>query len=210
MTPGSRVGAQVVTGIVVAVFGVAIWASGGTVSSAWLRFFGAAAFTVWLALVVWDRWLWKVPFIQRVLPVPVDLTGTWKGSLHRLRGPDGDAVGPAEQEVYLVIRQTSTTISVVLLTAELTSKSTVASIRRDEASTSVSYVYFARPEARVESRSRMHNGAAILDVSGRPAARLDGRYWTDRDTRGQFEVSKRRKGTFDDFVSAQRAFGKRK
>jgi hypothetical protein len=52
----------------------------------------------------------------------------------------------------------------------------------------------------------MHNGSAFLEVSGRPANRLRGRYWTDRDTRGEFYFDQRRAAIAEDFEEATRIF----
>jgi hypothetical protein len=62
---------------------------------------------------------------------------------------------------------------------------------------------------RVEHRSRMHHGSAVLDVSGRPAARLKGRYWTDRDSKGELEFVERNKKLADDFAEAMSYFEKK-
>lgn len=52
----------------------------------------------------------------------------------------------------------------------------------------------------------MHNGSAFLNVSGRPATRLHGRYWTDRDTRGELDVDQRCDAIADDFQAVIRLF----
>jgi hypothetical protein len=82
----------------------------------------------------------------------------------------------------------------------------MASLAEDEFGTILIYIYLNRPQVRVEHRSRMHNGSAFLEVSGRPANRLRGRYWTDRDTRGAFSFGQRRADIAEDFEEAMRIF----
>ena len=82
----------------------------------------------------------------------------------------------------------------------------MANLAEDEIGAALSYIYLNRPKVSVEHRSRMHNGSAFLEVSGRPANRLHGRYWTDRDTRGEFNFDQRRTAIADDFEEAARLF----
>jgi hypothetical protein len=82
----------------------------------------------------------------------------------------------------------------------------MANLAEDEMGASLSYIYLNRPKVTVEHRSRMHNGSAFLEVSGRPANRLHGRYWTDRDTRGEFDFVERNDSIADDFEDAASLF----
>jgi hypothetical protein len=59
---------------------------------------------------------------------------------------------------------------------------------------------------RVEHRSRMHHGSTVLDISGRPVRRLRGRYWTDRDSKGELEFTERSNKLADDFGEAAALF----
>ena len=43
-------------------------------------------------------------------------------------------------------------------------------------------------------------------LSGRPAERLAGRYWTDRDSKGELEFTHRHNGLADDFQQASGYF----
>lgn len=197
---------QVVAAVVVAVFALGIWASGDKVSVGWLKFFSAAVFAAVAALALWDHWLWKVSWIQRSRKVPRDLNGTWKGSLASFWvDPETDQQIP-EKDAYLVVRQTASTISVKLLTDESRSKSSLAVVSSIDGDASLVYMYLNRPESRVEHRSRMHHGSTSLDVTGCPATRLKGRYWTDRDTRGELDFTERRKRAVDDFAQAVALF----
>jgi hypothetical protein len=52
----------------------------------------------------------------------------------------------------------------------------------------------------------MHHGSTALDLSGTPVKRLKGRYWTDRDTRGELDFTERSKKIVDDFEEASGLF----
>lgn len=83
--------------------------------------------------------------------------------------------------------------------------STVAQVFRDNGC-SLDYIYLNRPDSKVEHRSRMHHGSASLDITGLPATRLKGRYWTDRDTKGELDFTERRQKTVDDFEQGSSLF----
>jgi hypothetical protein len=93
-----------------------------------------------------------------------------------------------------------------LLTDESSSKSSLASVSDDGAGATLAYMYLNRPDSRVEHRSRMHNGSAFFQISGRPASRISGRYWTDRDSRGELDFDRRSHHTADDFGEARKLF----
>jgi len=197
---------QVVAGVVVIVFAIGIWSSGETVNPAWLRFFSDAVFTATIVLVVWDHWLWRLPILQRIPAVPRNVRGTWRGTLTSFWEDPTTSKRPAPQTVFLVVRQSASRLTIVLLTAESSSRSSLASLSDDGTSATLAYMYLNRPDSRVEYRSRMHNGSAFLEISGRPASRIRGRYWTDRDTRGELDFDARRAGLADDLREAATLF----
>ena len=55
-------------------------------------------------------------------------------------------------------------------------------------------------------RSPIHYGAQLLTVIGKPVTGLSGEYWTDRNTAGHLDLTKRKKKIFHDFQSAKKAF----
>jgi hypothetical protein len=95
-----------------------------------------------------------------------------------------------------------------MLTNESKSKSSVAVISDDGVSASLNYMYLNRPESRYEYRSRMHHGSTSLDITGRPVIRLQGRYWTSRDSKGELDFNQRVKKFADDFLQAETLFNK--
>ena len=67
-------------------------------------------------------------------------------------------------------------------------------------------MYLNRPDSSVEHRSRMHHGSASLDITGAPATRLRGRYWTDRDSEGELDFRERNRMLADDYDEADALF----
>ena len=197
---------QVVALVVVLALMVGIWSTGDTVNPEWLRFFSAAVFVATLTLNLWDWLIWRIGPLQRIGSVPRNLRGTWEGELTSFwEDPDTGAT-PPPKTVYLVVRQTASTVSTVLYTDEAKSYSTLGHVSTKTALPALEYLYEGRPDSRVEDRSRAHRGTASLDISGRPATKLKGRYWTDRDSRGELVFTSRAKRLADDYQNAASLF----
>jgi DNA segregation ATPase FtsK/SpoIIIE-like protein len=197
---------QFVATTVVLVFAIGIILSGDQVQSSWLGYYSYAVTAATIALALWNKWIWRWKWAQKLPHVPRSIRGTWRGTLASAWINPDTGQSPPPKPVFLVVRQSATTISAVLLTDESSSRSTMANLAEDEIGAALSYIYLNRPKVKVEHRSRMHNGSAFLEVSGRPANRLHGRYWTDRDTRGEFNFDQRRAAIADDFEEAAGLF----
>jgi hypothetical protein len=52
----------------------------------------------------------------------------------------------------------------------------------------------------------MHHGSTSLDITGLPATRLRGRYWTDRESQGELDLTERKRATVDDYDEARALF----
>lgn len=197
---------QIAATTVVLVFAIGIILSGDQVKSSWLSYYSYAVTAATIVLSLWNKWIWRWEWVQKLPHVPRSIRGTWRGTIESEWKDPTTGQSPPPKPVFLVIRQSATTVSAVLLTDESSSRSTMASLTEDVFGTSLTYIYLNRPQVRVEHRSRMHNGSAFLEVSGRPASRLRGRYWTDRNTRGALKFDQRRAEIADDFDEAMRIF----
>lgn len=197
---------QVVAAVVVIVFAVGIWSSGGQVNFGWLRYFSAAVFAATALLLLWERVVWKLSPVQRMRGAPRDVSGTWKGTLTSFGEDPSTGKPPAPKSAYLIVRQTAFTVSVILLTDESRSVSSLGTVAGGDGLASLDYMYLNRPDSKVEHRSRMHHGSTSLDITGIPAKRLKGRYWTDRESRGELEFVERRRYAAEDFEEAARQF----
>jgi hypothetical protein len=199
---------QVVAAIVVLVFAGGIWWTGGALHSQWLRFYSAAVFIATLALAAWDRVLWRYWPFQTIKGMPRNLRGTWRGTLTS-QWEDPETGGkPAPKLVFLVVRQTFTSVSVTMFTDESRSHSSLGRVWSADEQSTLDYMYLNRPDNSIEQRSRMHHGSTSLYVTGRPASRLKGHYWTDRDSRGELDLPNRARQHADDYDSAAKLFTK--
>jgi hypothetical protein len=156
----------------------------------------------WFILFIWDRWLWSF-LILNLLSKRPDLRGTWKGTLR------SDYPDPTTQEkkglidVYLVIRQTNSTIDVRLFSAESSSVSLSGNLIADNGGVNMLTITY-RNEPRLFNRehSQMSYGGMLLHVRGDKVYQLDGEYWTDRATRGEIKFSLWSKAKCHDFGQA--------
>ena len=197
---------QIVAAVVVVVFAAGILATDGEVQAGWLRFYTIAVIMAILVLVAWDRFLWHTRIPQRFKAVPRDLRGTWSGTLESFWEDDETGEPPLPKQVYLVVRQTAFEVSVVLLTDESRSVSTLVKVCDDGTSATLDYMYLNHPDSRFEDRSRMHHGSASIELIGRPVTRLKGRYWTSRDSKGELSFERRDVARADGFLEAGALF----
>jgi hypothetical protein len=197
---------RVVAAVVIIVLATGTWLTSGKVDVGWLRFFSAAVLTATLILALWDLWLWRTKLVQRIPGVPRCVRGTWQGTLTSFWVDPTTGASPPPKTVYLVIHQTATLVTIKLFTDESRSTSTLAAVSAVDSAWTLAYLYLNRPDMHAEHRSRMHHGSTVLDVSGSPATRLNGRYWTDRDSKGQLEFTKRDHKLADDYPEAAAYF----
>lgn len=198
---------RIVAGVVLAVFVVETWLKSGQLNLGWLKYFSLAVTIATIILGLWDIWLWRLPLFQRLPGVPRSVRGTWKGILTSFWKDPATGQSPPPKIVYLVVRQSGTLVSVKLLTDESSSTSSLADVSAVDGSFVLTYMYINRPDMQVEHRSRMHHGSTVFEISGLPARRLNGRYWTDRDSKGEFDFTERRMKLADDFTEAAELFG---
>ncbi|MCU1685394.1 MAG: hypothetical protein JWQ81_6133 [Amycolatopsis sp.] len=197
---------RVVVGVVVVLLVIQNWLQGGQFNFGLSKIFSTAVLAATLVLALWESWLWRLPLAQRMPGTPRCIRGTWRGVLTTFWVDPKTGKSPDPKTVYLVIRQSASELSVKLLTNESRSASSFASVRLDDGSYELLYLYLNRPDSRYESRSRMHHGSTALDLSGSPVKRLKGRYWTDRDTRGELDFTERSMKIVDDFEEASALF----
>ena len=199
---------RVVTATVVLLFTAATWTQSGQLTLSWLKLFSVAVSSATVILITWDLWLWRIPIVQLIPGVPRNIRGTWQGKLETFWTDPISGNQPPTKVVYLVVRQTATLVTTRMLTNESRSSSSLAAITASDGSSELAYVYLNRPNASVEHRSRMHHGSTVLDITGSPATRLHGRYWTDRDTKGELDFTHRNRNLSDDFESAEKLFAR--
>lgn len=196
-----RIGAS----LVVAIFAVSSWITSGVLNLEPLRYVSGAVLVGAALFTLWDLWLWRLKWFQLIPGVPLCVRGTWKGTLESSwMDASGEKVTP--KDAYLVVRQTSSLVHVTLLTNESKSESSLSGVTKSEGLSVLHYLFFNKPKMKHETVSRMHHGSTTLEASGKPARRLAGRYWTDRDTRGELDFIERNKKIADDFEEAASLF----
>jgi hypothetical protein len=184
----SRVQLSALLLLAASAWGIAIVLEGVQVTAVWFRPFSIVLGVLVLLLGITDRWLWRVRWLRPWLfKVPL-VQGTWKATI-RPTAPDG---APRKVEAFMVIRQTLSTVSLRLLTAESQSETLSARVVGCEDGVwRVAAVYRNTPRLQVRSRSPLHHGALLLDVQGDPAEAMTGQYWTDRLSQGEISLSAR-------------------
>lgn len=198
---GIRVGASVL----IAVLAVVSWVTSGVLNLEPLKYLSGAVFVATALFTLWDLWLWRLAWLQLIPGVPLCVRGTWKGILES-SWIDASGQKIAPKDAYLVVRQTYSVVHVTLLTNESKSESSLSGVTKTEGLTVLHYLFFNKPKMKHEAVSRMHHGSTTLEVSGKPSRRLTGRYWTDRDTRGELDFNAHKKKIADDFEEAASLF----
>jgi hypothetical protein len=188
--------------LAVGVWAVVLFFTGQPITSSFFRPVSTVTTIVVLAVMVFELWLWKLPFLHDWLVKRPVIDGTWKAEL-RSNWKDTDGIGIVPIEGYVVIRQSLQSLSIRLLTPESSSKlvgtEIVCSV---DGLYCVSGVYRNEPRFQVRERSPIHYGAVWLEVIEAPSKMLKGHYWTDRNTAGELVLSERQGKTFQDFNSA--------
>lgn len=156
-----------------------------------------------------DQWLWRLRPLGKVLHMP-NLVGTWHGELISMRPDDaGHEVTHPPMPVILTIRQTFTSISLTLMTAESKSRSMAESlVRNANGDYTLYYQYHSVPVLVARAKMQIHNGGAALEIAGHYPASLEGEYWTNRKTRGTFKLAKIDSKVAGSFQEATASVGK--
>jgi hypothetical protein len=142
-----------------------------------------------IVLLVFDKWVWKWRLLHSWLVPFQDLNGTWKGVLQTSWQDPTTLQQPGPIEVVLVVRQTYSTLSARLLTAESESDLLIGKIVVvEDGVADLIGVYRNTPKQSLRERSPIHNGALRLRLEGEPVTALRGEYWTDRNTRGELRL----------------------
>ena len=134
-------------------------------------------------------WRWKI--FQNWLVLIPDLNGTWKGTLQTTwKNPKtGEVPGPID--AFLVIHQTLFRVSCLQMTKESKSWSRSAAVNMDADNQLkiLDFVYSNKPRVSVHERSTDHDGACSLEILDGANRKIKGKYWTDRNTKGEMDFT---------------------
>lgn len=137
-----------------------------------------------LGASLFERWGWRW---SRLHPQPVRtpfIRGTWQGQITSL-WKDAEGVSPEPKTVYLSVEQTLTTVFVCLMSNESSSEQVAGTIaKKASGQRFISATYINTPTTNRRDTSRIHYGGLLLTIFGSPATRLEGEYWTERNSKG--------------------------
>jgi hypothetical protein len=186
------------------IWGGLLLSQGIAVTGSWFHPFSGVVGALVLVLAVFDLWGWRLRILRGWFVPRPDLRGTWQVELQSdWKDPATDkVVGPIV--AYFVVRQTFSSLSVRMLTAESKSELVAAEINKATDGTyRLGAIYRNEPKLSVRDRSPIHYGAIMLAVQGDPAKELAGYYWTDRNSRGELRTMARHNLIASSFNEAQ-------
>lgn len=144
---------------------------------------------------VFTRWGWKWKRLQGwLVPFP-NLNGVWTGKIQSLwKGTDKKE----EFNITLTIKQTFLSVHCGIKTVESESESYSAAfiVNSETGKKRLVYNYYNKPRASVRDRSIPHDGTALLNITTDGVnIRLEGEYWTSRQSSGEVVFEFRRHNT---------------
>lgn len=144
-----------------------------------------------LLIALFVKWGWKLSFLRGWLVLFPNLNGTWLGHIYSdwVNPETGEKVPPIP--VMLTINQSFSHISCVMHTGEMKSFSYSEgfNIDQDKQIKQIAYVYTSKPRISLKERNLPHDGAITFNIIEQPSYKLKGRYWTERKTTGEIELS---------------------
>jgi len=194
--------------VTVAAWIALLWLNHESIHSAWFKPFSTVMSVVLISVMVFDLWAWKMPLLHGWFVKRPVIDGTWTVEI------SSDWIDPKTNQpiapirAYMTVRQTLSSLSMRLLTAE--SSSTLVGteiVCSDDGLYCVSGVYRNEPWFQFRHRSEIHYGGLWLQVAeDNQSKTIKGHYWTDRKTAGSMVLSQRTPKKFQSFQAAQKHF----
>jgi len=167
---------------------------------------GATVTVVSSLSLLFIQFAWRWPIFRRWLVQRPDLSGTWKCDLTSTYvGDDGN---PVQKIVYVVIRQTLTSLSFRLYSERAKSASLADNIFSDGTdlfALAIAYQNIPRLEDR-GTESDIHFGSSLFTHIDYDCERLEGHYWTDRKSKGSVVLRERRPEQVASYEEARKLF----
>lgn len=153
------------------------------------RLLGFIPLALVLAFTAYDKYLWHLR-PQLIFAKRPDIQGTWIGSFSAEWLGDNENINHTDGPAVLVIKQTFTQTSIVLIAEKSKSYSFLSHIRQHDSGVfSVNYEYSNTPLLKFRGQLPVHSGSATLEVSSIRPRMITGEYWTNRMSRGTLEMS---------------------
>jgi hypothetical protein len=185
---------------------ILLYTEGQALHSSFLKPLSAATTgVIWLALA-FDLYLWKLSIFRPLVKRPI-VEGTWKVQIQSnwIDPATKQPIGPIT--AYMVVRQTLSTLSMRLLTAESTSTLVGTElVCAPDGLYCISGVYRNEPWFQFRGRSEIHYGGLWLQIAEDDFTKtMTGHYWTDRSTSGSMLLTDRVTKKAQSFAAAAAA-----
>ena len=205
----SRLQISALIGLALLVWIPILWLHGNQLSREYFLPYGFVVSILVVVVTIFERWIWAWKFLQGWFVKRPDLRGSWRVDLKSewINPETGEKVAPIV--CYMAVRQSLTTLSMRLMTAE-SSSSLIAHevVGENDGVFVVTGVYTNTPKLELRGdRSEIHYGALFLRVQGNPPKSLEGHYWTDRNSRGSMRLSDRKTAIFSTYEEARKGYG---
>lgn len=186
------------------VFTAILWLNHEDIRSQWLQYLSTAISIVLIAVVAFDLWLWKLPFLHGWFIKRPVIDGTWKVEIRSNYIDPSAKVAIPPLLGFMVVRQTFSSLSLRLLTAESSSELLgTEMVCSADGLYCVSGVYRNEPHFEVRNRSPIHYGGLWLKIiDNEKPPKVIGHYWTDRNTAGALDLTELKKKKFQTFAAA--------
>lgn len=199
----SRLHLTTLTGLIIGIWTVFLILAGVSISKEFFDPLSKVVGIIVIILLLFDKWLWKLPFLHPWFVSVPDVSGTWKGQIISTWKDEktGEPIEPID--AFLVIYQTYSSINLRMITKD--SKSDLLSgnfIHNQAGPNKIAGIYNNIPNLMIREKSPIHYGGLLLEIHTDENTLLDGEYWTDRDTKGTLKFDKRVNKKFDSFDSA--------
>lgn len=202
----SRIHLSTLIFIAALVWAVLLIIQGVSVTFSFFRWFSTVVGVLVVLIGVFDRWAWHLPILHPWFVSQPDLRGTWKGQLFSTWTDPKAGSSTPPIDGYLVIRQTFSSIQMMLFTNESSSELVSSSVLPEaNGGHVVAGIYRNTPRLLKRAGSPIHHGGILLHVRGSPPQVLEGEYWTDRDTKGELRFTGRSNRILPSFEAATAA-----
>jgi hypothetical protein len=143
--------------VAVLVWTVVLYVNHEAIQSSWLQPLSTVITVVLYTVMAFDLWLWKIPFLHGWFVKRPVIEGSWKVEIRSNWKDSATGTGIPPVEGYMVVRQTFSTLSLRLLTAESSSELVGTEIVCSaDGLYCVSGVYRNEPRFQVRNSSPIH------------------------------------------------------
>lgn len=192
---------KAITYVTLAAMGAA-WLLLGTKALTYASLIVAAVSLVFLGFA---RHAWRWPLLNGLVVKHPDLTGTWRYEINS-EYVDPLTASTVKKTAFAVVKQTLTSTTVLVWTDNARSESIGATIEIDRDDLFTLAVPFIC-KVRSEHDEPIHYGCALFEKVRRGAKEIEGRYWTERATKGTVRLSDRRPEEIGSYARGLELFG---